>query len=112
VTAGLVIGAVLLVAMVGISCYGWVTLPSDALVPVHFGPGSYNRFVPKQYGLIMHPAAGALVFAILLVTQHSTSSNGSGKPPVAVILPIVMGVLVVVQAGAIRVARRPGGGPT
>ena len=34
-----VVGALVLLAMVGISVYGWVTLPSDARIPVHRGPG-------------------------------------------------------------------------
>ena len=38
-TAVLVIGGVLLLAMFGVSWYGWVTLPADALVPIHFGAG-------------------------------------------------------------------------
>ena len=28
--ASLVIGGVVLLAMIGVSCYGWVTLPADA----------------------------------------------------------------------------------
>jgi hypothetical protein len=33
--ASLVIGGVILLAMIGVSCYGWVTLPADARVPIH-----------------------------------------------------------------------------
>jgi hypothetical protein len=53
--AVLVIGGVLLLAMIGVSWYGWVTLPADALVPIHFG-ASHNNFVSKRLGLIVHPA--------------------------------------------------------
>ena len=53
--AALVIGGVLLLAMIGVAWYGWVTLPADALVPIHFGTG-YNNFVSKRLGLITHPA--------------------------------------------------------
>ena len=72
---GLAIGGVLWLAMLGTSYHGWLTLPADARVPVHFGAG-YNNFVPKRIG---------------------------------VILPLVMCLLLVVQAGAIRVARRRSG---
>jgi hypothetical protein len=47
VIAGIVIGGVLWLAMVGASYYGWVTLPADARVPVHFGFAAYNNFMPK-----------------------------------------------------------------
>jgi hypothetical protein len=40
--AALVIGGVLLLAMIGVSWYGWITLPADARVPIHFGVGYQN----------------------------------------------------------------------
>ena len=98
-TAALVIGGVLLLAMFGVSRYGWVTLPADARVPIHFGPG-YNNFVSKRLGLIMHPAAGVLVYVILAVTTHHSSKSS----PVFIV-PLIMCVLLAVQIGAIKVAR-------
>ncbi len=99
----LVIGAVLLLAMIGVSWYGWVTLPADARVPVHFGAG-YNNFVSKRLGLITHPAAGALLFVISAVTTHH-----SAKSTLAFILPLCMCILLAVQIGAIKVARTKSG---
>jgi hypothetical protein len=101
-TAALVTGGVILLAMFGVSWYGWVTLPADARVPVHFGAG-FNNFVPKRVGLILHPAAGVLVFVLTIVaTRHPT--HGSRSAP-DFILPIVMLVVLAVQFGAIKVAR-------
>ncbi len=98
-TAVLVIGGVILLAMIGVSWYGWVTLPADALVPIHFGVG-YNNFVSKPLGLIMHPAAGVLVYVISALAAHHSSKSSP-----AFIFPLVMCVLLAVQVGAIRVAR-------
>jgi 4-amino-4-deoxy-L-arabinose transferase-like glycosyltransferase len=98
-TAALAIGGTLLLVMIGVSWYGWVTLPADARVPVHFGVG-YNNFVPKRLGLVMHPAAGAVVLVLSAVTTH-----GSHKSAPVFIFPLVMCLLVVVQVGAIKVAR-------
>jgi hypothetical protein len=100
-TAALVTGGVLLLAMFGVSWYGWVTLPADARVPIHFGPAAYNNFVSKRFGLIMHPAAGVLVYVITAVA----TSHHSAKSSPAFIVPIVMCLLLAVQAGAIKVAR-------
>ena len=101
--AALVIGGVLLLAMIGVAWYGWVTLPADALVPIRFGTG-YNNFVSKRLGLIMHPAAGVLVYVIsALATHHSSKSS-----PVFIV-PLVMCVLLAVQVGAIKVARTKSG---
>ena len=102
-TAALVVGGVLLLAMIGVAWYGWVTLPADARVPIHFGTG-YNNFVSKRLGLIMHPAAGVLVYVIIaLATRHSSKSSP------AFIVPVIMCVLLAVQVGAIKVARTKSG---
>jgi len=106
--AGIVIGSVIWVAMIGVSIYGWLTLPAEARVPVHLGPASYNNFVPKRVGLLIHPGVGALVFAIILVANATHTTHGPSIP-IEVILPLAMCVLLVVQAGAIRVARRRSG---
>ena len=99
----LVIGGVLLLAMFGVACYGWITLPADVRVPVHFGAG-YNNFVSKRLGLIMHPATGVLVYVIsALATRHSSKSAP------AFIVPIIMCVVLAVQVGAIKVARTKSG---
>jgi len=103
----LAIGAVILIAMICVSGYGWATLPNDARVPIHFGVG-YNNFVPKRLGLVMHPAAGALVFVLFAITTHGSSAHG-GKAGPAIIQPLLMGLLLVVQVGAILVARRRAG---
>jgi hypothetical protein len=104
VTAELAIGAVGLLVMIGVSWYGWVTLPSDARVPIHFSI-QYNNFVPKRIGLIVHPAVGAVVL-VLLASVGRVRSGTSSHNPSGVILLATMGVLVIVQLGAIRVARR------
>ncbi len=105
-TAALVIGGMVLLAMICVSWYGAITLPSDARVPIHFGI-SYNNFVSKRAGLVMHPAAGAAFFLVFAFVIHGHAANGaSSKTPPYVIVPIVMCVLLAVQVGAIRLARR------
>jgi 4-amino-4-deoxy-L-arabinose transferase-like glycosyltransferase len=111
VTAALGIGGAVLLAMICVSWYGAVTLPSDARVPIHFGV-SYNNFVPKRVGLVLHPAAGALVFLISTFAQRAHLANGTPPKPHPlhyVILPVILCVLLVVQIGAIRLARHNAG---
>jgi hypothetical protein len=86
--------------------YGAVTLRSDARVPIHFGV-SYNNFVPKRIGLVMHPAAGAVVLLLLAFASHGNSANSTSSKALPYFLPvIIMCVLLAVQVGAIRMARR------
>jgi hypothetical protein len=105
-TAELVIGGVILLTMIGLSCYGAVTLPSDARVPIHFGV-SYNNFVPKRAGLVIHPAVGAGVYLLTAFASHGNPAHGTSSRALPHFIPvIIMCVLLVVQAGAITVARR------
>ncbi len=105
-TAALVIGGVVLLAMICVSWYGAVTLPGDARVPIHFGV-SYNNFVSKRAGLVMHPAAGAVVYLLLAFVSHGNPAHGTSSKALPHIFPVlIMCVLLAVQVGAIRVARR------
>jgi hypothetical protein len=105
-TAALVIGGVVLLAMICVSWYGAVILPSDARVPIHFGV-SYNNFVSKRVGLVIHPVAGAVVFLLSAFVSHGNSAHGASSKALPHVLPvIIMCVLLAVQVGAIRVARR------
>jgi hypothetical protein len=62
------------------------------------------RGIGGDHGLIMHPAAGVLVYVIsALATHHSSKSSP------AFIVPLVMCVLLAVQVGAIKVARTKSG---
>ena len=96
-----VAGVVVLLAMAGISAYGWVTLPSDARIPLHRGPGGWGNWQPKAMALITYPASAAVVFAILLT---ATSSAKSGKTASGIIAPLVALVIAVTEYYAVRVA--------
>jgi hypothetical protein len=103
----LAIGGLLLVVMIGISCYGAVSLPSDARIPLHYGIGSYNNFASKKIALILWPAAGALLFALLTaVSVHAIKPNHPGGGAPAIIAPIVLAIIAATQWGAISVAKR------
>ena len=62
----------------------------------------------QHVGLVIHPAVGALVYAIILVPNLAHATHGPSLP-VELILPVVMCLLLAVQAGAIRIARRRSG---
>jgi len=96
-----VAGVVVLLAMVGISAYGWVTLPTDARIPVHRGPGGWGNWQPKARALITYPVGGAVVFAIVLT---ATSSAKSGKTAYVVFAPLALLVVAVTQYFAVRAA--------
>jgi len=108
----IVIGGLLLAVMIGISCYGAVSLPSDARIPLHFGIGSYRNFASKGVGLIIWPAGGALIFALLTaVSVHAIKPNHPGGGAPAIITPIALAVVAATQWGAISLARKNAAGP-
>jgi hypothetical protein len=98
----LIIGGALLLAMICVSLVGAVVLPSGAQIPVHFGPAGYNRWVPKRTGLVLHPAFGAVVYAIIAVTVRDHQTHGRLGPAAG--LSIALGVVLVAQVGALTVA--------
>jgi uncharacterized membrane protein len=100
----LIIGGALLLAMICVSLVGAVVLPSGAKMPVHFGPGGYNRWVPKSTGLILHPAFGVVVYAIIAVTVRDHQTHGRLGPAAG--LSIALGVVLIAQVGALMVALR------
>ena len=73
----LIIGGALLLAMICVSLYGAAALPPGAQLPVHFGPGGYNRWVAKNTGLSEDK--------VRQLVQANTSGDGIGVPGVNVL---------------------------
>jgi hypothetical protein len=101
-TTTLIIGGALLLAMICVSLYGAAALPPGAQMPIHFGPGGYNRWVSKNTGLVLHPAAGVVVYAIVVVNVHDHQTHGGLGPAAG--LSIALGVVLIAQVGALAVA--------
>jgi hypothetical protein len=104
----IVAGALILVAMIGIALYGAATLPADARVPIHYGIGAYNNFASKTVGLIMWPAAGAVIYGLFVaLSEHVLRPNhrGGGSGPLIILL-FVLALACAFEWGAISVARR------
>ena len=98
----LIIGGALLLAMICVSLYGAAALPPGAQMPVHFGPGGYNRWVPRNTALILHPAIGAVMYAIIVASVRDHQTHGRLGPAAG--LSIALGVVLIAQIGALAVA--------
>jgi len=98
----LIIGGALLLAMICVSLYGAVTLPPGAQLPLHFGPAGYNRWVAKNTGLILWPALGVVVYAIIVGTVREHATHGGPGPAAG--LSIALGLMLIAQIGALTVA--------
>jgi hypothetical protein len=101
---GLIIGGALLLAMICVSLYGATALPPGAQMPVHFGPAGYNRWVSKNIGLVLYPALGAVVFAIISLAVKNHQAHGGLGPATGV--SIALGVMLIAQIGALAVGLR------
>jgi hypothetical protein len=113
--ASLVIGGLLVLAMVAVSGRAAVTLAADARIPIHIGSAEHCYLVSKRAGLVIWPAVGAVLYAVI---GGMTGSNlaSSWVPGVRdVLLPAVLCVVLGFQVGALILARRgagDAGGPT
>jgi len=106
VVASLVVSGVLLLAMIAASMWAAVALPASARIALHFGSVEHCYLVPKRAGLVIWPAAGALVFGVLGGLAASRLAAG-WVPGVRVVLaPAALCVLAGFQAGALALARR------
>jgi hypothetical protein len=100
---GVVVGGVIvLLAMVGISAYAWVTLPPGARVPLHYGMGGYRNWQPKALALVSYPVIGAFVFAVVLGATSKAASSGKSTPEI--IAPLVILIIAITQYFAVRAA--------
>jgi hypothetical protein len=104
---GLTVGGLLVFTMIAVSVRGWLTLPSDARVPIHHGLRGYGHYLPKTAGLVTWPAAGIVIYGLyigVVAEDLATHDRGTGVP--LLFLPAVLVVLITVQIGAIRAAGR------
>lgn len=100
------IGGMLLLAMITTSGRAAVTLAQDARVPIHFGSDQHCYWVPKRAGLVIWPAAGALVYGVLGGVSASRAAS-SWVPGVRdVLMPAAMCVVLGFQVGALILARQ------
>ncbi len=104
----MVIGGVLLLAMIVASGRAAVTLPAKARIPVHAGSVEHCYLAPKRAGLVIWPAAGAVLLGVVGgITGSGIAANW--VPGVRdVLTPAVMVVALAFQIGALVLARRPG----
>jgi hypothetical protein len=106
VIAALVIAGVALLAIICMNWYGWVSLPRDARVPIHWG-GTWGSFVPKRAGLAFYLAVGVVLYLVLAFVSLAGPAHGRpARLPLDVIVPIIMCALLITETGAIRAARR------
>ena len=112
--ASLAVGGVLMLAMIAASARGAVRLAPDARIPVHCGSVEHCFFVSKRAGLIIWPATGAVLFAVLGGITKSSLAAGWVPGVRDVLVPAVLLVVFGFQVGALVLAgrdpawRRPG----
>jgi hypothetical protein len=104
--ASLVVAGVFLLAMIGAAGRAAILLPAGARIPLHFGSVERCYLVPKRAGLVIWPAAGAVVAGVLGGIAAS-SLAADWVPGVRYVLaPAATGVLLAFEVGALAMARR------
>ena len=110
-TASLIVGGVLLLAMILASGRAAVTLPAQARIPVHVGSVEHRYLASKRAGLVIWPAAGAALFGVVGGIMGSSLAADWVPGVRDVLTPAVMCVALAFQIGALALARRPGARP-
>ena len=99
--AALAVGGVLLAVMIAVSGYAAVILPGDARVPLHLGSHQHVVLVSKRAGLVIWPAAGAVLYGILGGVSASSLASDWVPGVRDVLMPAVMVVVLGFQVGAL-----------
>jgi hypothetical protein len=105
----LIIDSVLLLAILGLSVYGAVTLPAGAQLPMRYRLGGYANWMPKNAALLAWPALGVAVFAVMLTAGRSEHAGNGHGLPLSVGLTVVLALMLVNHVGALRAALNRGG---
>ena len=96
-------------AMIAASGYAAFVLPASARIPVHFGSHEHLWPLAKRPGLIVWPAAGAVVYGVLGGVSASSLAAGWVPGVRVALMPAVMCVVLGFQAGALVLARQDQG---
>jgi hypothetical protein len=105
VVATLAVGGVLLALMIAASAYAAIILPGDARIPLHFGSHEHVLLVSKRTGLVVWPAAGALLYGVLGGVSASSLASDWVPGVRDVLTPAAMCVLLGFQVGALVLGR-------
>ena len=102
---GLTVGGLLVLAMIGVSARGWLTLPADARVPIRHGVRGYGNYLSKTAGLVTWPAAGIVIYGLYTgVFAEGLATHYRGTGFALLVLPVVLAVLIRGQVGALQAA--------
>jgi hypothetical protein len=113
VVATLAVGGVLLAVMIAASGYAAVVLSASARIPLHFGSHEHLFLVSKRAGLVIWPAAGAVLYGVLGGVSASSLAAGWVPGVRGVLMPAAMCVVLGFQVGAlVLAAQHQGSGGT
>jgi hypothetical protein len=106
--ASLAVGGVLVLAMIAASGWAAVWLAADARIPIHFGSPERCVLVSKRVGLVIWPAAGAVLYGVVGGVCASVLASGWVPGVRDVLTPAVLCVVLGFQVGALVLARAGG----
>ena len=105
VTAALAVSGIFTLAMIVAAVWAAIVLPAGARIPLHIGSVERCYLVPKRTGLVIWPAAGA-VMAGVLGGVAASGLAADWVPGVRYVLaPAATGVLLAFEVGALLLAR-------
>ncbi|MFM2105640.1 MAG: hypothetical protein RL338_672 [Chloroflexota bacterium] len=109
--SAVIAAALVVVAEIAVSAWGWSRIPEGALVPIHWGiDGRADGFAPKEVGLLVAPAITALLAVLLAVVPRFEPRRAnlarSGRAYRTVIVGIVA-LLGILHAAAVLAAVDP-----
>ncbi|MDH4986172.1 SdpI family protein [Aminobacter anthyllidis] len=100
------INLALATALVAVTLAGYLLVPSEMLLPIHWGPsGEADAFWPRNTALLLAPAAVAVLWVLLAFVgmrvdrDHVTAS----KHAFATVIPVMTGLMLAIQSSIVLI---------
>lgn len=97
---------VLVAALAAVTLVGYVLIPADMRLPIHWGPnGEADAFWPRNAALLVAPAMVVVlsVLFVLIGSRVSADQIASSKHAFAVVIPAMTGLALAIQSAIVLI---------
>lgn len=97
---------VLVAALAAVTVAGYVLIPADMRLPIHWGPsGEADAYWPRNAALLVAPAMVVVlsVLFVLIGSRVSADQTASSKHAFAVVIPAMTGLALAIQSAIVLI---------
>jgi uncharacterized membrane protein len=100
------INLALVAALVAVTLAGYLSVPAEMLLPIHWGPsGEPDAFWPRDTALLLAPAAVVVLSALFafIGSRVGAEQMASSKHAFATLIPVMTGLMLAIQGSIVLI---------